>query len=175
MFCLLFGAFTAGNALQFGPDVVKAKQAALKVYAIVDRPSKIDVMGEAQKSRTSINKDTFRGEIEFVDVWFRYPARRQHWVFKGLNLKIRSNESIAIVGESGQGKTTFINLVMRFYDAEFGRVLIDGVDIREYNIKDLRAQMGLVMQEPTLFNYSVKENILYGDLSASNAEIINSA
>ena len=77
----------------------------------------------------------FRGEIEFKDVWFRYPTRLNQWIFKGLNLKINPNESIAIVGESGQGKSTFINLVMRFYDPEYGTVLIDGVDIREYNIK----------------------------------------
>jgi len=110
----------------------------------------------------------FRGEIEFQNVWFRYPTRKQQWVFKGLNLKIARQEAIAIVGESGQGKSTFINLVMRFYDPEFGRVLIDGVDVREYHVEDLRRRMGLVMQEPTLFNYSVKENILYGDSKATN-------
>ena len=73
------------------------------------------------------------------------------------------------MGESGAGKSTFINLVMRFYDPEFGKVLIDGVDIKEYNISQLREQMGLVMQEPTLFNYSVKENVLYGSQKKSNA------
>jgi len=79
------------------------------------------------------------------------------------------------VGESGQGKSTFINLVMRFYDPEFGTVLIDGVDVREYKVKELRQRMGLVMQEPTLFNYSVKENILYGGISSSNEDIVNAA
>ena len=68
-----------------------------------------------------------------------------------------------MVGESGQGKSTLISLIMRFYDPEFGQVLIDGVDVREYNVKELRAKMGLVNQEPTLFNYTVKENILYGN------------
>ena len=86
-----------------------------------------------------------------------------------MNLKIRQNEAIAVVGESGAGKSTFINLVMRFYDPEFGTVLIDGVNIKEYNISQLREQMGLVMQEPTLFNYSVKENVLYGSQKKSNA------
>ena len=90
------------------------------------------------------------------------------WVFKGLNLKINSNEAIAIVGESGSGKSTFINLVMRFYDPEFGQVLINGVDIKRYNIEELRERMGLVMQEPTLFNYTVRENVLYGNPKAKN-------
>ncbi len=120
----------------------------------------------------SIDPEKFQGEIEFRDVWFRYPGRPKQWVFKGLNLKIHPKDCIAIVGESGQGKSTFILLLMRFYDTEFGTILIDGVDIKEYNIAQLRARMGLVMQEPTLFNYSIKENVLYGNQLASNDEII---
>lgn len=73
-------------------------------------------------------------------------------------------DSIAIVGESGQGKSTLILLLMRFYDVNEGQILIDGVDIKKYDIKQLRNRLGLVMQEPTLFNYSVKDNILYGNL-----------
>lgn len=158
--------------MQFGPDVVKAKQAALKIYSIIDRPSKIDVMDSSQLTATCIKKGDFQGSIEFKDVWFRYPTRLDQWVFKGLNLKINSQEAIAVVGESGSGKSTFISLVMRFYDPEFGTVLIDGIDVRKYNISELRERMGLVMQEPTLFNYSVKENVLYGKPIASNAEVV---
>ena len=158
--------------MQYGPDVVKAKQAALKIYSIIDRPSKIDVMASSQLTATCVNKAEFQGTIEFKDVWFRYPTRLDQWVFKGLNLKINAQEAIAVVGESGAGKSTFISLVMRFYDPEFGTVLIDGLDVRRYNISELRERMGLVMQEPTLFNYSVKENVLYGKPSASNAEVV---
>lgn len=99
----------------------------------------------------------------------------QQWVFKGLNLKINPRDNIAVVGESGQGKSTFIALVMRFYDPEFGQVLIDGVDAKTMNVKTLRKRLGLVQQEPLLFNYSLKENILYGRLDASNADILESA
>ena len=115
--------------------------------------------------------DMFTGKIEFKGVWFRYPTRLHEWVFKGLDLTIEPNDTIAIVGESGQGKSTFINLVMRFYDPEFGEILIDGVDIKSYDIRELRRSMGLVMQEPTLFNYSIRDNILYGKPQASNQEI----
>ena len=84
------------------------------------------------------NKDDFRGKIEFKKVWFRYPTRPEKWVFKGLNLKIEANQNLAIVGESGTGKTTLFNLIMRFYDADFGEILIDGKDIKTYDIWDLR-------------------------------------
>ena len=117
----------------------------------------------------------FRGEIEFKDVWFRYPTRLQQWVFKGLNLKINPKDNIAVVGESGQGKSTFIALVMRFYDPEFGQVLIDGIDVKTLNVNSLRKKLGLVQQEPLLFNYTLKENILYGRLDASNQEIFQAA
>ena len=85
------------------------------------------------------------------------------------------NEVVAIVGESGAGKSTFINLLMRFYDPEFGEVFVDDLPVKEYNIFDLRRQMGLVMQEPTLFNYPIKDNILYGCKEASNEMIVESA
>ena len=114
------------------------------------------------------DKNTFAGKMEFRDVWFRYPSRKGQWVFKGLNLTIMPNEVVAVVGESGAGKSTFISLVMRFYDPEFGQVLIDDIDIKEYNINDLRRKMGLVMQEPTLFNYKIKDNVLYGHPDATN-------
>jgi ATP-binding cassette subfamily B (MDR/TAP) protein 1 len=108
-------------------------------------------------------------------VWFRYPTRKNEWVFKGLNLKILPNESVAVVGESGCGKSTLVNLILRFYDPSQGEVLIDGVNVKKYNLKDLRYRIGLVMQEPTLFNYTVKENILYGNSGALDSEICESA
>ena len=78
-------------------------------------------------------------------MWFRYPTRKAHWVLRNFNLKIKAMESLAIVGESGQGKSTLVALIMRFYDIQKGCILIDGVDIRELNIVELRARMGLVM------------------------------
>jgi len=81
-----------------------------------------------------ISEKRFDGIIEFKNVWFRYPTRKDEWVFKGLNLKINKNDNIAIVGESGCGKSTFTSLVLRFYDCDFGEILIDGVNIQDYNI-----------------------------------------
>lgn len=93
----------------------------------------------------SVNLETFKGEIEFRNVWFRYPTRKNQWIFKGLNLKISHKESVAIVGESGSGKSTLVNLILRFYDPDFGEILIDGVNVKDYNLKELRMRMGLVM------------------------------
>jgi len=170
MFTIIFGGFAAAGASAMGPDMSKAKRAAIKIFMTMRLPSKIDVMGDDLASKTEISKG-FRGKIEFKDVWFRYPARLNQWIFKGLNLTIEAEEAVAIVGESGVGKSTFISLVMRFYDPEFGTVFIDGVDVKEYNIVQLRERLGLVMQEPLLFNYNIKENILYGKLDASNEQI----
>lgn len=92
-----------------------------------------------------------------------------------MNLVIPAGKSCAMVGESGCGKSTFIGLVLRFYDVQFGSILIDGVDIKQYNINSLRKAMGFVMQEPILFNYSIYENILYGNADAYNSEIQQAA
>jgi len=119
--------------------------------------------------------ESFKGVIEFKNVWFRYPSRKNEWVFKGLNLKINSDESVAIVGESGCGKSTLVNLILRFYDPCFGEVLIDGVNIKDYNLRELRKKMGMVMQEPTLFNYTIKENILYGKSDCLDSELRDAA
>lgn len=115
------------------------------------------------------------GDIEFQDVWFRYPTRKNEWVLKGLNLKIRAHETVALVGESGCGKSTIVSLILRFYDVNAGRILIDGKDIRSYDVGALRKAMGLVMQEPTLFNYTITENILYGDMRANNTAVREAA
>src|SRR5688572_22724790 len=115
----------------------KAKKAASKIFSYIDIPSKINAV-EIPETARGIDPKTFKGEIEFRNVWFRYPSRKNDWVFKGLNLKINPNESVAVVGESGSGKSTLVNLVLRFYDPDFGTVLIDGVDVKEYNLKQLR-------------------------------------
>ena len=93
-------------------------------------------------------------------------------MLRGLTLTINQNESVALVGESGCGKSTFVNLMMRFYDPDHGKILLDGVDIKDYNLHDLRKAVSLVMQEPSIFNYAIADNVLYGNLDAKNSEII---
>ena len=146
----------------------KAKSAAIKIFSYIDSGSKINSV-DISSDAISIDSLSFKGKIEFKDVWFRYPSRKNEWVFKGLNLTINPNESVAMVGESGSGKSTLVNLLLRFYDPDFGEVLIDGVNIKKYNLRQLRKRIGLVMQEPILFNYTITENILYGEDYAKNS------
>lgn len=167
----MFGAFGAGQASAYGPDASKGKRAAIKIFRVTETPSEINAMDPAPEGTHEMPAD-FKGEIKFENVWFRYPTRPNQWIFKGLNLQINPMDNIAIVGESGQGKSTFILLLLRFYEPESGLITIDGVDIKKYDIAQLRKQMGLVMQEPLLFNYSIKENVLYGNQLASNEEIV---
>jgi ATP-binding cassette subfamily B (MDR/TAP) protein 1 len=105
------------------------------------------------------------GNIEFVDVRFRYPSRPTLRILKDFSLKCSSGETTALVGPSGSGKSTTIALLQRFYDPLKGKVLLDGHDIKVLNIQWLRSLMGLVQQEPVLFDLSIRDNIAYGDNS----------
>jgi len=80
-------------------------------------------------TKGSLKPDNIRGEIEFENVWFRYPTRKNDWVFKGISFRISPNEVVSLVGESGCGKSTIVGLILRFYEADFGRVLLDGIDV----------------------------------------------
>ena len=136
----------------------------------MDVPSEINAM-EAQGAKRTVDPQSFKGEIEFQNVWFRYPTRKNDWILKGLNLKILPNETVALVGESGCGKSTIVSLILRFYEVNDGSILLDGVDIRDYDLVSLRQSLGLVQQEPILFNYTISENVLYGNSNAYNREL----
>jgi ATP-binding cassette subfamily B (MDR/TAP) protein 1 len=146
LFAIFFGANHAGMAMSMGPDIGKAQLAATKIFKIIEQPSKINALEmDKNKSLKKLSKDQVTGKIEFKNVWFRYPTRKNEFVLRGLTLTILPNESVALVGESGCGKSTFVNLMMRFYDPDYGQILLDGVDIKEYNLHDLRKAISLVM------------------------------
>jgi ATP-binding cassette subfamily B (MDR/TAP) protein 1 len=114
-------------------------------------------------------------EIAFRNVYFSYPTRRTKMVLKGLNLVIQQGETLGLVGHSGGGKSTIIQLIERFYDVDSGSVEYRGVDVREMNLSYLRDQIGLVSQEPILFNTSIRENIRYGKPAATDQEVEEAA
>ena len=115
-----------------------------------------------------------KGNIEFSNVSFEYPDDH-NIVFNHLNLKIDAGEKIAIVGPSGGGKTTLCNLIPRFYDVTLGKIIVDGVDIKEYTLKSLREKIGMVQQDVYLFSGTVSENISFGKLDCSREELIEAA
>ena len=112
------------------------------------------------------------GTIEFRNVSFKY---KRKWVLKDLNLKIKCGERVGIVGPSGAGKTTLVHLLMRFWDPTHGQILIDGQDIKEYTQDSLRENIAFIPQDPTMFNRTLRENIGYGKVNATDAEIRRAA
>ena len=100
---------------------------------------------DEDKTKKRLDIKDVKGHIEFRNVWFRYPTRKTDFVLRGLSLKVEPGQSIALVGESGCGKSTFVNLLMRFYDVDNGEILLDGVNIQDINLYDLRKAISLVM------------------------------
>ena len=130
---------------------------------IVDRPD-------------AVSLERIRGELRFEDVSFRYgPSEDSAWALEDIDLVIPAGQTVALVGETGAGKSTFAKLVSRFYDPTEGRVLVDGNDLREVAAHSLRSQMGIVPQEGFLFSGTVKENISFGRVDASDEEIHDAA
>lgn len=115
-----------------------------------------------------------KGEIVFDHVTFEYDGEEQE-VLKDLSLTVHAGEKLALIGPSGGGKTTLCNLIPRFYDVKEGSILIDGVDIRKYTLKSLRKHIGMVQQDVYLFAGTIMENILYGNLDATEEEVIEAA
>ncbi|GFQ04422.1 ABC transporter b family member 11 [Phtheirospermum japonicum] len=161
----------------FAPDTSKAKNAAASVFAILERKSKIDPSDESGMTLENVD-----GEIELERVDFSYPTRPSIRILRDLSLTINSGKPnndfqiVALVGESGSGKSTVISLLQRFYDPDSGHITLDGIEINKFNLKWLRQQMGLVSQEPVLFNDTIRSNIASGKGgSATEAEIIDAA
>ncbi|KAL6857031.1 hypothetical protein ACP4OV_018413 [Aristida adscensionis] len=152
------------------PMVLSAISILDPALDILDRETQI-VPDEPKVPR----EDRIAGDIEFQDINFSYPSRPEVIILDGFNLDIEPGERVALVGPSGSGKSTILALLLRFYDPSKGQVFVDGKDIRDYNLRYLRKQIGLVQQEPILFNLSIRENISYGNEGASESEIIEAA
>lgn len=167
---LIITALAIAETLALTPDIVKGSQALGSVFGILHRKTAIDPNNPTAKMVTQV-----KGNIEFKNVCFKYPARPDITIFENLNLKIPSGKSLAVVGQSGSGKSTVIALVMRFYDPTFGAVLIDGYDIKRLNLRSLRLKVALVQQEPALFSTTIYENIKYGNGQASEIEVMKAA
>ncbi|CAG8508599.1 11057_t:CDS:10 [Acaulospora morrowiae] len=158
-FAIFIGAFSVGNAAPHITSVANALGAASKLFAVIDRVPPIDSSDESGKK---LVKSEVRGRIEFKNVDFWYPSRPDVQILKNFNLVIEPGQTVALVGPSGSGKSTIVSLLERFYDPSKGSITIDGVDIKQINIKSLRRQIGLVGQEPILFPETITKNIIWG-------------
>ena len=145
-----------------------ALAASERIFSVMDEPNQIQDPPEPVKPAHR------NGEIEFENVWFRY-NENEDYVIKDLNMKIAPGEVAAIVGATGAGKTTIINLVTRFYDIQHGSIKVDGVDIRDMELKELRERFALVMQDHALFSGTVMENITLGNPKISHDSVKEAA
>jgi len=140
-----------------------------KIFGLLDEPPELtDAPGAAALGR-------IRGELRFEDVSFRYGSADGAWALEGIDLAIPAGQTVALVGATGAGKSTFAKLVARFYDPTTGSVLVDGKDLRSVTAASLRSQMGIVPQEGFLFSGTVRDNIVFGRPDASDAEIVAAA
>lgn len=154
---LLFAGITLGNVSMFMPDVSSARVAATKIFRLLDRVSEIDPADPGGKTLSGV-----RGDLSMEDAKFEYPSRPDVAVLRGFNMNVGAGKTLALVGESGCGKSTVVALLERFYDLREGSVRIEGEVLKEMNLQNARSYMALVQQEPDLFNRTVKENIAYG-------------
>ena len=163
------------NGLRGLVFISKAQKSFDSIFRILDTKSEIDVSKEGNENKISAKK--IKGKIEFKNVSFAYPTKPDLNVLKGISFTILPGQAAALVGYSGCGKSTIIQLLERFYDVKDGQgeILIDDINIKDYNLLELREKIGLVSQEPVLFKRNVYENILYGDLNANKDEVLEAA
>ena len=152
---------------QINNNLSRAFASAERIFEIIDAKT------EKAEADTGISMPQLKGKVRFAQLGFGYDPGKP--VLKGVDLEVEPGEMIGLVGRSGVGKSTLIQLVCRFYDADQGRLEIDGEDIRDIRLKDLRSQIGMVAQESFLFNGTVAENIQYGKKDATFADIVRAA
>ncbi|XP_022425677.2 bile salt export pump isoform X3 [Delphinapterus leucas] len=167
---VIVGALNLGNASSCLEAFAAGRAAATSIFETMDRKPLIDCMSE-----DGYKLDRIKGEIEFHNVTFHYPSRPEVKILNNLSMVIKSGEMTAMVGSSGAGKSTALQLIQRFYDPSEGMVTLDGHDIRSLNIQWLRAQIGIVEQEPVLFSTTIAENIRYGREDATMEDIVRAA
>jgi ATP-binding cassette subfamily B multidrug efflux pump len=166
-------AFVQYSGMLFQPirdlsDKFNILQAAIvashRIFLLLDLPVKIETPEVAKKSGKVV------GKIEFQNVWFAYKG--EEWVLKDVSFMVNAGESIALVGHTGSGKTTVTNLLMRFYDVQKGVILLDGVDVRDWNLQDLRENFAVVLQDVFLFSGSIANNIRLGNVNITDEKLI---
>lgn len=171
-----FSAQGVGRAASFLPDLKSANNGAKQIMSLLDRQSEMEV------DEGEYPDKPFSGKIEFKEVVFAYPDRKYVKVLEGFDHVVESGTSVALVGQSGCGKSTILQLVERFYDADNPEksgegVFMDGLNLKTLAPKWIRSQIGIVLQNPDLFDLSIRENIAFGDCSreVSMSEIIEAA
>ena len=159
VFCTIITVFSIGLLAPNLKTIRESAIAASDYFTLYERKPQIDL----SQSVEIPPKDKIQGRIEFKNVCFSYPSDPNHrMILNNFNIVIEPGKKVAIVGESGSGKSTTVNLIERLYETTSGEILIDGMDIKKYNLPHLRTLIGYVQQEPVLFNKSIRENVIFG-------------
>ncbi|KAL4473708.1 hypothetical protein ABPG74_022572 [Tetrahymena malaccensis] len=166
--CLMFAALGIGKNTEFMGDAGASLVSANKIFQT------LELQDEVEQNKGSFETDFINGELSFENVSFKYPER-DAYVLKNVSFKIPAKSKIAFVGPSGSGKTSIIQLIQRFYSNYSGKILLDGIDIKKYNLKKYRSFFGVVQQEPVLFNGTIQQNMIYNTQNVSNIDLINAS
>ncbi|KAK1286050.1 ABC transporter B family member 6 [Acorus calamus] len=165
-----FATFALVEPFGLAPYILKRRKSLNSVFEIIDRVPKID-----PDDNSGLKPPNVYGSIELKNIDFCYPTRPEVMVLSNFSLKVNGGQTVAVVGVSGSGKSTIIGLIERFYDPVAGQALLDGRDLKSYNLRWLRNHLGLVQQEPVIFSTTIRENIIYARHNASDAEIKEAA
>lgn len=165
-FHALFSFLLFANLFNMYPRMSVSSQ---RIQEVLDMPISIS------KNEDGITETDTRGYLEFENVTFAYPGETESPVLHNISFKAKPGETIAFIGSTGSGKSSLVNLIPRFYDVTLGRILVDGVDVRRYNLKVLRSKIGFIPQKALLFTGTIAENLKYGKLDASLAELHEAA
>ncbi|MBL6537148.1 ABC transporter ATP-binding protein [Streptococcus suis] len=165
-FHALFSFLLFANLFTMYPRMAVSSQ---RIQEVLDMPISIS------KNEDGISETETRGYLEFDNVTFAYPGETESPVLHNISFKAKPGETIAFIGSTGSGKSSLVNLIPRFYDVTLGRILVDGVDVRRYNLKALRSKIGFIPQKALLFTGTIAENLKYGKLDASLAELHEAA
>eukprot|EP00357_Protocruzia_adherens_P010520 CAMPEP_0115007348 /NCGR_PEP_ID=MMETSP0216-20121206/21116_1 /TAXON_ID=223996 /ORGANISM="Protocruzia adherens, Strain Boccale" /LENGTH=863 /DNA_ID=CAMNT_0002374253 /DNA_START=126 /DNA_END=2717 /DNA_ORIENTATION=- len=171
MFAIAFGAHATGQFVAAMPDLTTSRNAANSIFKMEDTESAIDPFDQSGRV---LESSQVTGRVVFRDVVFQYP-QRDNMVLNGFNLTLEPGKKLALVGRSGCGKSTTVQLLLRFYNVQSGSISLDGVAINEINIGNLRSHIGLVSQEPVLFNTTIENNIKFGNSAATMVEVRQAA
>ena len=179
------GALTIGAIVAFNAYILMLAEPAQQLTGLVNAGGEavagaqrvfevLDTAPAIQSSASAVQLEGLRGEVEFRDVALKYKDEKTASL-NGINLQVEQNRIVALIGPTGSGKTSFVNLIPRFYDVTEGQVLVDGVDVREMDLVTLRRQIGIVLQTSLLFSDTIKANIAYGRPDATMDEIVTAA
>ena len=167
IFTIVVGALTLGKAAPNLQAISSACEASREFFYIYERIPEIDLTESVEKP----NRESLSGRVEFKNVSFAYPSKKDRMILQNLNINFEPGTSTAIVGETGSGKSTIVNLLERLYDVESGSIEIDGINVKKMDINYFRSLIGYVQQEPVLFNNSIKDNIIFGRDNVTEDEI----